>query len=135
MKRSFLIISLILWFTIAFAQEGEKYRSTSRSIEKKYEVRQRFGKNILTLKTKTISYYDTEGIISYRVIYKGNLTYLGKEERYYSTDPKSVETKYFNYTNQMTNRKATIYGQNPLEYTELEYDSKGAILEKRNVRI
>lgn len=117
------------------ATQGENYKSTSRSIEKKYEVKQSFGKNILTLKTKTLSYYNEEGLITYQVIYKGNLTYLGKIEYNYGKDPKLLETKYYNYMNLPYNRKAVYYGENPLESTEMEYDSKGNISQKTVIRL
>lgn len=132
-------IILCLFFTgmavLLLAQEGIAYTKTKEVHEKYYEVRQKNGRNVMTLTTTAKGFYDDEGDIIDKHIYKANRTYLGRIKKNKSKNPYTVETLNYDYMNQLTLRSVVLYGDDPRESTSLEYDAKGKILNKTSTRI
>ncbi len=133
MKRALFIILLFVFVSVVYAQAGNEYKGTTRVYEKSYEVSQKHGKNVLKLKTRSIGYYNNDGEVYHKVIYKGNMTFWGKQNKNYN--PDVIETLNYNYMNLLSSRSVVIKSENEGEYTEIEYDTKGKIVTKTNNRI
>ncbi len=135
MRKMIVTILLIFSAYCLWAQEGPAYANTKKVFEKHYTVKQKHGKNILTLQTQSTGKYDKSGIIIDKVITKGNLTFLGRTTRSQSNDPIAMETLNFDYMNLLNSRSVEIKGANPQESTLIEYDSKGNVLSKQSTRV
>ncbi|MDD4310477.1 MAG: hypothetical protein PHO32_08865 [Candidatus Cloacimonetes bacterium] len=135
MKR-FTLIALILGVAVVLAaQEGTAYKNTAQVIEKSYDVRQAHGRDKLTLATKAIGTYNSNGIIVDKIIYKANNTFLGRISRNQSYNPYTLETLNYNNMNLLNSRSVEIAGKLPGEATIIEYDTKGKILNRTSNRI
>ncbi|PKN78600.1 MAG: hypothetical protein CVU48_07905 [Candidatus Cloacimonetes bacterium HGW-Cloacimonetes-1] len=135
MRKLIYSILVIVSASCLWAQEGPAYTNTNKVLEKHYTVKQKHGKNILTLQTQSTGKYDKSGIITDKVITKGNLTFWGRTTRNQSNDPYTMETLNFDYMNLLNSRSVEIRGANPKESTIIEYDSKGKILSKHSTKV
>lgn len=132
MKRFIICFAIALLPLMWYAQTGDAYKGTKRVSEKTFDVVQKYGRNILKLKSRATGYYDSTGTIVKKQIHKGNMTYHGKE--YVNRGNGISETLSYNYMNLLNRRSVTIQGANEGELTELEYDPKGKIVSKVNTR-
>lgn len=135
MKKITLCLLLLCMAVTLISQEGLAYQQTSEVHEKYYEVRQKHGRNVLTLTTTSKGFYDEDGDIIDKHIYKANRTYLGRIKKNKSQNPLTVETLNYDYMSQLNLRSVQLYGADPRECTSLEYDAKGKILNKTSTRI
>jgi len=133
MKRFLCLSILLISLSIAYAQEGASYKGIKRVMEKNYDVIQKYGRNILMLKTRAVGIYDSEGLIIEKTLYKGNMTFLGREFKNYNADQEEIIKQ--NYMNLLSYRSMKTKANDSGEYTEIEYDSKGKLLTKTNFRL
>jgi hypothetical protein len=133
MKTTLITTIFIVLTSLLMAQEGPAYQNTKRVLETKYQVSQKHGKNVLRIASKSVGHYDSTGTIVSKMIYKGNMTYMGKELINYNGDIR--EKLSYNYMNLLSTRIVSINGEKERELTEIEYDAKGKILHKTNYRV
>lgn len=135
LKLSSCLLVICCLFASLSGQEGKAYIGTNEVIERTFDVRQKYGRNVMTLATKSIGIYDSLGYIQETQIYQANLSYLGRRIRNVSQSPTSVEILDYNYMNMLSSRSVEVFGTDPRESTVVVYDTKGKILQKSSTRV
>ncbi len=133
MKATLFTLMLLVLNSLLLAQEGPAYQNTKRVLETRYQVSQKHGRNVMKIASKSVGHYDSTGTIVQKMIYKGNMTYMGKELINYNSETR--EKLSYNYMNLLSTRTVSIKGEKEGELTEIQYDAKGKILHKTNFRI